>query len=215
MLGVFVTGTDTEVGKTFQSCLLARELTSRGKQVGVYKPAASGVSADSASDPQLLAEAAGIKERVGEGYEARVCPQQFEMPLAPPVAAELENSTLDEELLIEGATWWQDHCEFLIVEGVGGFLCPLGTETSVADIAVKLNLPVIIVAANRLGVVNHTLLTVEAVQQRSLPIVGIVLNDMLPESSSDVSRRTNSQLLKQWLPNIPIVENITELAGSL
>ena len=190
--GVFIIGTDTEVGKTFLACQLARSLTAQGIKVGVYKPVASGVSPStefpaqrshsgppSSSDAEQLRSAAACTQPL-----QRVCPQSFAAPVAPPVAAQLEGRSVDEQLLVEGAQWWLAHCDFLIVEGAGGALSPISKSMRVLDLAQQLHLPLILVAANRLGVVNHTLLTIEAVQIRQLQLHGIVLNTLAAVNES-------------------------------
>ncbi len=238
--GVFIIGTDTEVGKTFSACQLARALTAHGTQVGVYKPIASGMPSAAAwlaeephcgwpsdSDAAQLRAAASCNQPL-----SRVCPQSFAAPVAPPVAAALEGKSVDEQLLIDGARWWLPHCDFLIVEGAGGALSPISKSMRVLDLAQQLGLPLILVAANRLGVVNHTLLTIEAVHARQLQLLAIVLNTLPtacisqnqagPSQASmidsgtdpDTSRQTNRDLLRQFT-NLPIVEHIEELLGSL
>lgn len=214
MKGIFVTGTDTEVGKTYQACKLARALAHR-YSVGVYKPAASGIEAGTPSDPTLLAEAAAVADRLGEDYLKRVCPQTFELPLAPPVAAELAGTEINESLLLEGIQWWRTHCDFLIVEGVGGLLCPLSQTQTILDFAKSVEFPLVVVAANRLGVVNHTLLTVQLARQHGLEVQGIILNEMNPDHSGDVSSKTNRRLLESWLPALPIFSGAEELAELL
>lgn len=229
--GVFIIGTDTEVGKTIQACRLARTLADQGIDVGVYKPVASGAplltessvqSATGSSDAEQLQSAA----RCGQPL-SRICPQSFVAPLAPPVAAELEGKTVDEGLLHDAARWWLAHCDFLIVEGAGGALSPISNSMLVLDLAQLLRLPLILVAANRLGVVNHTLLTIEAVHARQLHLHGIVLNTIpLPgdrltrspaESPSaiddDAVYQTNRDLLQRFTTT-PIVDTIEQLLGS-
>lgn len=235
--GVFIIGTDTEVGKTFQACRLARTLLARGAKVGVYKPVASGVlSTDCTkkekplaekllmernSDAELLRAAAGSHQPL-----SRICPQTFVAALAPPLAARLEGKQVDQDLLTEGALWWRDRCDFLIVEGAGGALSPISDSMLVLDLAQKLGLPLVLVAANRLGVVNHTLLSIEAARARQLELLGIVLNTLPSGSPSqypsvnitpktvadddDLARRTNRELLQKFV-TLPIVDNIEEL----
>lgn len=214
MRGIFVTGTDTEVGKTYQACKLAQALADR-YAIGVYKPAASGISADEASDPELLAQAANVAHRIGEDYLNRVCPQTFELPLAPPVAAELAGTEVDEKLIRDGVDWWKGNCEFLIVEGVGGLLCPLSKSLTVLDFARSIDFPLLVVAANRLGVVNHTLLTVELAKRSGLTVKGVILNEMHRKDPSDISAQTNRKLLADWLPGTPIFSSAEELAELL
>lgn len=209
MSGVFIIGTDTEVGKTYQACRLAEALVAAGRRIGVYKPVASGASSTSPSDAQLLQAAARSNIALN-----RICPQIFSAALAPPVAARMEGSQVDEQKLMAGARWWKSHCDFLIVEGAGGALSPISDSLSVLDLALALQLPVVLVAANRLGAVNHVLLTLEALFARALPIAGIVLNE-LPISHSDADRlvrQSNFELLRTTVTsNLPIVESIEQL----
>jgi dethiobiotin synthetase len=206
--GIFIVGTDTEVGKTFQACQLARNLVASVSRVGVYKPVASGTAPADASDGELLRAAAQCPYPI-----ERICPQSFSAALAPPVAAQFEQRTVDEQLLVSGALWWYSRCDYLIVEGVGGLLSPLSESLTVLDLACQLQFPVVIVAANRLGIVNHTLLTVAALKASGLKIKGIVLNT--PPQAAPITqevldvRLTNPDLLRRFVDkSIPIVDSI-------
>ena len=220
MRGCFVIGTDTEVGKTFQAAALARQLVASGLRVGVYKPVASGVDQSSIvaelSDAAILHRAAQLNCEL-----SRVCPQQFAAPLAPPVAARAEGKRVDERLLLDGARWWADHCEFLIVEGAGGALSPISDSMTVLDVvaqfkAQQIVLPIVIVAANRLGVVNQTLLTVEAIIRRELPLAAVLLNTWPAASSSpDGSQASNLALLSHFVGQELIVSDASQLAERL
>ena len=126
--GVFVTGTDTEVGKTYVSARILSALVREGVRVGAYKPVASGCRSDNglgliSDDAQQLWEAAGCPGRLED-----VCPQRFAAPLAPPVAAAQEGQSIDEQLLIEGIQEWTGY-EAVVVEGAGGLLSPLDSAT--------------------------------------------------------------------------------------
>jgi dethiobiotin synthetase len=219
--GVFIIGTDTDVGKTFQACLLARDLRSRGLRVGVYKPVASGVpqfedeAATLASDAALLRAAAQTPESL-----ERVCPQSFQAAVAPPIAARLEGRTVDEPMLRSGAQWWKHACDFLIVEGAGGALSPLSESQTVLDLAGQLQLPLIVVAANRVGVVNHSLLTLEAIAARRLVALGVVLNPLPshspPSPAAQLATATNGDLLRKFCPpEVNIVTSIEALVPLL
>lgn len=176
--GVFVTGTDTDVGKTFVSNLICRHYREIGVNVGAYKPACSG--ADMSAGRPAWQDIEVLHDATGAIFEReRISPQRFIRPLAPPVAARLEECQVDRELLISGAKWWETNCEFLVVEGVGGWLCPLTETETVADFAVELGLPLLIVARAGLGTINHTLLTVESALARKCRISGVVLNEGL------------------------------------
>jgi len=201
--GLFVTATDTGVGKTYLTALIARSLREIGMRVGAYKPVCSGadVAADgtvSWADVRTLAEAIG-----GGADQGRICPLRFKAPLAPPVAARLEGAVIDFERLRDGAAWWQGRVDVLLVEGVGGLLCPLTERETIADLAVELAYPLLVVARLGLGTINHTLLTVEAAQRRGLRVIGVVLNEAEPlapvpgteENADEIARRANVHVL--------------------
>ena len=176
--GLFITGTGTDVGKTYVTALIARQLKREHVRVGAYKPACSGSVPDSCGLsrwPDVESLAAAISDKVPR---ERVCPQCLSAPLAPPVAARLEGRIVDSELLRSGAAWWNNRVDLLLVEGVGGLLCPLTHNESVADLAADFGLALIIVARSDLGTINHTLLTVEVALQRGLHIAGIVMNQI-------------------------------------
>ena len=208
---VFVLGTDTEVGKTFQAVLLVRELTEQGQRVGVYKPVASGIAADCPSDSDLLLNASAVAWPI-----ERVCPQSFQAPLAPPVAARLEGKQVDEALLMRGLHWWRDRCDMLVVEAAGGVLSPISASMTNLDLVEESGLQTILVTANRLGVVNQVLLSVAALQSRNIKPLGIVLNQLPPATAcDDPSLGTNRELLASFVAGIPIVDSIVELAESV
>jgi dethiobiotin synthetase len=201
--GLFVTATDTGVGKTYLTSLIARSLPRDQVRVGAYKPVCSGaeVSAEGGfywTDIKNLADAIG-----GDVDPMRVCPQRLKAPLAPPVAARLERVTLDFEGMKTAAEWWQGRVDVLLVEGVGGLLCPLTEEKTIADLAVALGYPLLVVASAGLGTINHTLLTVEAARSRGLRVAGVVLNEAEPldetpgtgENGAEIARRANVPVL--------------------
>jgi len=202
--GLTIVGTDTGVGKTYVSTAIARQLLSEGIRAGAYKPACSGsilndeTGAPAWEDVELLAQATGRKFP-----SERICPQQFHAALAPPEAARKEGTHVDENLLRQGALWWQDQAELLIVEGVGGILCPLSENMLVVDFAAELKYPVLIVARAGLGTINHSLLTIEVLQKRGLPIAGLILNDVDPQLS-DASRTSNAAQIQQWT-SVPVL----------
>ena len=179
--GLFITGTDTGVGKTYVAALIARELARTGHRVGVYKPAASGCSCHAGAiisdDACMLWEAAG---RPGE--LERVCPQRFLAALAPHLAARAEQRTLDMRLVREGVHYWQERSDVVLVEGLGGLMCPLDDTRYVADLAAELRYPLVIVSRNALGTINHTLQTLIAAAHfgGGLPVAGVVLNRAAP-----------------------------------
>ena len=175
MRGLFITGTDTDVGKTFVTGLVARELRQNGLRVGVCKPACSGAELVDGQpvwhDIEQLATAAEVEDH------DLICRQRFLAPLAPPVAADQEGESIDEQLCRQTVTDWNGRCDLLLVEGVGGLLCPLTTTSSIADFAGLVGFPLIVVARLGLGTINHTLLTLECAAQRGLRVAGVILSD--------------------------------------
>ena len=208
--GLFVTGTDTGVGKTWVAAAVARALRAEGRRVGVLKPVATGVSHE---DGVTRSEDAAILiEAVGGGVPIeRVVPLAFEAPLAPPVAARLAGATLPHSQVREATraalSWWRGQADVVVVEGVGGLLCPLGEESTVADLAVDLDYPLVIVARRGLGTLNHTLLTVEAALRRGLRVAGIVLNGAA-SAETGLAERTNAEELAKRLPGIAVLAEI-------
>lgn len=196
MRGFFITGTNTGVGKTHVGGMIARSLVGAGRRVGVYKPVESGCQRDGkeliAADARQLWEAAGQP-----GDLAHVCPQRFEAALAPPQAAALEGSSVDSELLRTGISYWQDQSDCVLVEGAGGLMSPLSDEDYNANLAADLGLPLLIVAANELGVINSTLQTIIAARTVApgLPIAGVILNQAA-ENADDESVSRNAEQLR-------------------
>lgn len=188
--GLFITGTDTGVGKTRVAAAIARRLAADGVKVGVYKPAASGCERVEnqllSDDAALLWEAAGRP-----GDLAHVCPQIFAAPLAPHLAAQAGGKHLDEGLLLTGIEYWLERSDVVLVEGSGGLLSPLGEQKYVADLAHAFGFPLVIVAPNRIGTINQTLQTLLAAQAYALDVAGIVLNDFLPPELADASVLSN------------------------
>ncbi len=191
--GLFVTGTDTGVGKTFITAAIARCLRAAGIRVGVCKPVATGATLRDgrlvSEDTLRLAEAAGVQDRL-----ERVTPWVFAEPAAPPVAAANEGLSLELAKLTSAVTWWEQGSEVVLVEGVGGLLCPLTEQETIADLAAALSYPLLVVARATLGTLNHTLLTLEVAAQRGLRIAGVVLNEVEPPDGS-LAERTNPQQL--------------------
>ncbi len=205
--GLFITGTDTGVGKTRVACLIARAARDSGMRVGAYKPVCSGATAD---DPPAWDDVEQLAAAVGPTFpRERICPQRFVAPVAPPLAAKREGRHVDSGLLRRGAQWWVGQVDLLLVEGAGGLLSPISEHETVADLAVDLGYPLLIVAADRLGTINHTLLTVEAALARGLSVAGIVINRVSPER--DASSAGNAAEITRRCP-APVLA-IVEFAG--
>jgi len=178
--GVFVTGTDTGVGKTVVACALTRALWAAGVDVGVMKPCETGVGPAGPLDALALRGAAGAGDPLED-----VCPQAFALPAAPAVAAAAEGRIVDLAGIRAAAARLRARHAFLLVEGAGGLLVPLTASYSMADLAGELGLPLLVVARAALGTINHTLLTLEAAERRGLPLAGVVIShasDSLPDA---------------------------------
>jgi dethiobiotin synthetase len=204
---LFFSGTDTDVGKTYVAALAASELTHLGKTVAVYKPAASGCQPAgkdgqdrTSDDAMLLWQAAGRR-----GDLNAVCPQRFLAPLAPHAAAVAEGRSVDESLLVDGLTAVMDAADLAVIEGAGGLLSPLSQTLLNSDLAAKLDAELIIVAANRLGVIHQVLSTVLAAKALRLPVLGIVLN--CTSHDVDASVATNAATIASFT-KVPILAEI-------
>lgn len=193
--GVMLVGTDTEVGKTYVACRLIERWLRLGICIGAYKPVASGALSEEWSDASLLWKASGHL-----GTLEQVNPQSFSAALAPPIAAELEGRNVDEELLVRGALEWEDRCDFLVVEGAGGLMSPISWTMTNAHLAQALDLPLILVAPNQLGVVSQVLTTLTAAKALRLRVRYVVLNAAVSSNSThSLAAETNARLLSQFL----------------
>lgn len=203
--GLFIAGTETGVGKTRVTCWLARLLRRQGIRLGLCKPAVTGAERRGARwvwpDIELLraaCDAPVTAEQIG--------PYRWRLPLAPPVAARLEGSesampTLADYLAALNA--WQNRCDILVAEGIGGLMCPLTETETVADLASAWDRPVLIVARLGLGTLNHTLLTVEAALARRLRVLAVLLNSVGAETWG-LAERTNPDELRRRLAPLPV-----------
>ncbi len=195
-MNYFITGTDTAVGKTYVASLLTRALRRAGFDTVALKPICCG----SRDDVEALC-AASDKELSADNSN----PLWFQSPVAPLVAARLENRDLDLEAL---GAWFERHRKrrrSLLVEGAGGWLVPLTPNATVANLAALFGLPVLLVVANRLGCLNHTLLTIESIRARGLDCRGIVLNTLPgnPNAATETNKRTLEEVC-----DVPILFDI-------
>ncbi len=181
MRGLFITATDTGVGKTEIACGLLRGWRARGLDLGAMKPAQSGVDPSAPSDAERLAAAAG-----GGDPPELVCPYSFAAPLAPAVAARLEGRAISLPHILASARALAARHAALVVEGAGGLLAPLTESETYADLAVALGLPALVVARAGLGTVSHTALTCEALRSRGVRVHGVVLNRPTPADDPSV-----------------------------
>lgn len=209
MRGVFISGTDTGVGKTQIGVVLARLLTGRGLSVRVRKPVESGCVPEHGllqpRDTLALQAAAGFIEPI-----ERICPYRLSKPLSPERAAELEGMPLDLRQLHAACIDGVGEQDFLLVEGAGGVYSPIARGALNADLAGGLGMPVLLVVPDRLGAISHALLAAEAVRMRGLALAGVILNE--PEfpaaaemdNAADIERWSHVPVVR--LPHAPDVE---------
>jgi dethiobiotin synthetase len=206
--GIFITGTDTGVGKTLVAATLAAYLRDIGYRVGVMKPAETGCQEIDGKlfpeDAMRLKEASGF----GEPLE-KICPYRFAEPLAPSIAAERAGVKIDVDHLLDVYGEISANHDITLVEGAGGLMVPLLPSYTYADFARVLKLPTIVVAANKLGAINHVLLTLEHASCKGLSVLGYVLNRVSNENSlaADTNREVLSSLTGvQCLGELPFSE---------
>ncbi len=191
----FVTGTDTEIGKTHVTCLLLRQYAAQGLKVIGMKPIAAGCELiDDVwvnDDVQRLVAASNVQAPMD-----LINPYRFIEPIAPHLAAEKAGVTIDIDVIVGAFKQLQAMADVVIVEGAGGFLVPLNTSSNMADLAIALGIPTILVVGMRLGCINHSLLTAEAIKSRGLMLHGWIANHIDPEM--DVQKE-NIQTITQQL----------------
>ena len=202
-MSLFITGTDTGVGKTRTVVQLLRLLRASGTSCAGMKPICCG----DRQDAELLLAAGGVGLTIDD-----VNPVWLRTPAAPIVGSLTEQVSIDIERILAAFDALQNQVEHVIVEGVGGWLVPIRSDYFVSDLAVEMKLPVLVVAQNRLGCLNHTALTVRSVAEHKLRCLGIALITAL--GTSDIAAATNAGILRKIL-NVPLLdglsENLTEL----
>lgn len=190
---VCVTGTDTEVGKTLVTAALGAALAAQGRRVVAIKPVESGVTVEGPEDGQLIAEATG-----------QVAPMhaltRLATPVAPPVAAHLEGVTLQPEHWTRHITSYARDADVTLVEGAGGLLSPLTWTKSLRDLAPGWQASAIVVALDKLGVLNHTLMTLELLEAAGVRPLGVILN----ARDADHSTASNQEALKRMRPFLKV-----------
>ena len=213
--GLFITGTDTNVGKTVVTAALGLALRRTGVDVGVMKPVETGCTPDSrtsTSDGRRLHRLLVPEDPIG-----LVGPSCFPSPTAPLHAARLARQTIDCHAILDAYHALAGRHEFMLVEGVGGILVPLTETHDVRALLTRLNLPCLIVSRTSLGSINHTRLTLMALRERGIPIAGIVLNHAGAASTPEENRQIEStvQLIRE-LSGVPVPAPLpfySELAG--
>ena len=213
--GIFVTGTDTGVGKTYVAAGIAKEFRSQGVNVGVMKPVETGCRTRSGVlfpvDAVRLTEAAGARDPL-----QLINPYRFRRPLAPSVAAEIEGKKILVSRIMNAYCTLQKRHEFMIIEGAGGIMVPLSGNYLFLDLARAIGLPVVVVARPGLGTINHSLLTISSLSERGLSIAGLVINysdNRRPGIAEKTSPRAINKI--SGIPVLGIVRYQTSEFGSI
>ena len=202
-MSLFITGTDTGVGKTHTAIQLLRLLRASGTRCAGMKPICCG----DRRDAELLLAAGSEGLRIEE-----INPVWLKTPAAPLVGSLTEGVNIDIERILASFRALQNRVEHVLVEGVGGWLVPIRSDYFVSDLAVEMALPVLVAAQNRLGCLNHTALTVRSIAAHTLPCVGVVLNG--PPDPSDVAAVTNLDILRK-IVDPPLLSGLTENLNQL
>lgn len=222
--GLFITGTDTGVGKTWITASLASALRHSGRDVGVWKPVQSGCEyGDDHADSYQLCTVAGVDD-----HETTVCTNSFRAPLTPLLAARLEGKSIDFEHLLSAGDPLFEKYHSVLVEGAGGLAVPLTERHLVVDLAVQLQLPLLIVARPGLGTINHTLLTLDYARRHGLTVAGVIFNgykqgpppaisslhELTATAHAEESEFSNPYLVESF-GNIPVLGKVPWHAGHL
>lgn len=201
--GLFVTGTDTGVGKTVVACAITAALVGRGLRVGVMKPCETG----GGDDALRLIRASGRAWPLDD-----VSPYRLAMPASPLAAGSHERRIVSLDVIIAASCRVRAASDTMIVEGAGGLLVPLSASVSTADLVARLGLRLLVVARPSLGTINHTLLTIEAARARGIDVAGFVFSRQGPPTGPDEA--TNAVAITRasgapWLGTLPLIADDT------
>jgi len=208
MTGFFVTGTDTEVGKTLVSGALILKLREQGKQAIGFKPVVAGTY--QSANGELLNEDLETL-RIASGLapgQMNLSSYVLDMPVAPHLAAARKGIVLQLDIIMQSLLETQKHSDYLVIEGAGGLLIPLNDHENLGDLVQQISLPVILVVGMKLGCINHALLTQEAIKARGLKIAGWVANSLanemplLQENVATLQTKINAPFLG-LIPSLP------------
>jgi dethiobiotin synthetase len=207
--GLFITGTDTGVGKTLVSMGLITLFKERGMHVGAMKPVESGCRRDNGG---LIPEDAIQLKNAAKSQDDLdiINPYALEAPLAPALAAEMEGVEIRLEVIRRAFGALTSRHDMVIVEGAGGFLVPIFGDFFMADLAKELHLPLLLVTEAKLGIINHTLLTLAHARERGIPVLGIVMNRTSDQQG--LPEMLNPVALKRWAKT-PFLGSIPFMPG--
>ena len=202
MSAIFVAGTDTGVGKTVVTGLLARALSLRGYRVATQKWVQTGRTSDLDAHLRWM----GRSRAEFRGFLSAMAPCALAAPVSPHLAAELGGSRIAVSRIRRGFELLSRHFDFVIVEGAGGLMVPLSRKKLLIDLAREFDLPVLLVAGNRLGAINHTLLSLEALKARKMKVLGVVFNNAPALRVAGLSEAVNRIVLRD---NPKIIESLS------
>jgi dethiobiotin synthetase len=212
---LLITGTDTGIGKTIVAASIGQILHELGYRVAVFKPAGSGCvhrrEGLVSEDAELLAHCANARHPLD-----LICPQRYAEPLAPAIAAERAKQPLDWEAINRSIKLMSRDSDVMVIEGIGGLLVPMDEKHTFLDAAEDMKSPAVIVARPALGTINHTLLTLQALRARSIPVAGVVIN-RFPTDTPGLAEETNPRAIERWgkvpilaiVPDIPIAKTVS------
>lgn len=204
MRGIFIAGTDTGVGKSIVTGLLAKYLREKGYKVVTQKWVQTG--SRFSADINLHLKIMGVSKGTIKEYLDCVCPYVFKLPASPHLAAKAEKKKIEITKIKKSFKLLSSKFDFVIVEGIGGALVPVNEKRLVIDIAKELGLPVLVVAQNKLGAINHILMTVEALNKRKIKILGILFNNckgqnkLILKDNPDIVKKITGQNVLGVLP---------------
>lgn len=213
MKAIFVTGTDTGVGKTMVSGLLARYLCHKGFNAVTQKWVQTGCGGFS-SDIDFHLKLMHKNRRQMRDYLKLMIPYAFKRACSPHLASKIEHKKIDPKKIANSFKLLSKKFDFVIVEGAGGALVPLDNKTLLIDIARGLNIPFLVVASNKLGAINHTVLTIEALKRRDIKILGVVFNNLKGEDN--LILKDNPRIIREFcqeriLGSLPWEESLNKL----
>ncbi|MBS4760453.1 MAG: dethiobiotin synthase [Clostridium sp.] len=208
---IFITGTDTDIGKTIVTAGLAAVMQSLGYKAGVYKPFQSG--AVEKNGFLVSPDLAYVKKM--DFYVETLCTYLLKEPTAPYIAAELEGININLGTVAREFQTLRQACETVLVEGAGGLMVPVTKEAVIADVIKMLDIPLLIVARPNLGTINHTILTINQAKTMGLDIAGVIIN-RYPEGTQDAAIKTAPRLIEEYtdvnilgiIPDIPDFDTV-------
>ena len=210
-IGLFITGTDTGIGKTIVAGAIAAHLRAKGVRVGVMKPFVTGCTFKKgewhSADTSFLKKCAGVTDPI-----ELISPFRFAPPLAPFVAAQIEKRRVHLKPVLRAFEKLKRKYDFLIVEGIGGVKVPLTPTKTVVDLAKMLSLPVFLVGRTGLGTLNHTLLSLSELKRHDLLVEAVILNRGKEKRAKELAEKTNPKVI-QKLGGVPVLGDFPFLSG--